>query len=424
MITNICLLLEALTVVFCLHYLYGEKVKLDIETTSFLAINMIIMATINFYKLPKIYTLIVYPIIFLYCGVRFGFKIKPLIVNYILYLAILGGIQVAVSWIYCNLLKIHYFKYMDLLIINGIILLTVIILLPRCNINKLSLFLQDKERILIITLFFSVAISLYCLIDYKENAVIDIGYAVLLFTCMAFIGFLAFQLSKYKIKTKEAETELKMNKLYAASFQNLIESIRLKQHEFDNHLGAIFNQHYMYDTYEQLVKVQEDYCNAMRKENKYNKLLQNGNSVVIGFLYGKFVEIDKLGIELSFNVNIDELEIGIPVYKLVELIGNLIDNAVDALTAQENKGKLYVEVVEVDGKVIIEVRNESEYIKLEELKAFFAKDYSKKGKGRGLGLFNVNNICNEYMLYIACDNKEIEGRNWLFFRVTSEKETV
>lgn len=424
MITNICLLLEALSIVFCIHCLYGEKFRLDIVTTSYLAIYMIIMTTINYYELPKVYTMIIYPIIFVYCGMRFGFHLKTLIINNILYLAILSGTQIVISWGYCALGNTHYFKNIDLLIINCIVFTIVILALPRCKINTLSLYLHDKERILVIALVIGIVTSIYCLIDYKENEVIDIGYAVLLFACMAFIGFLAFQLSKYKIKTKEAETELKMNKLYAASFQNLIESIRLKQHEFDNHLGAIFNQHYMYDTYEQLVKVQEDYCNAMKKENKYNKLLHNGNSVVIGFLYGKFVEIDKLGIELSYKVNIDELEIGIPVYKLVELIGNLIDNAVDALTAQENKGKLHVEVIEVDGKVIIEVRNESEYINLEELKAFFSKDYSKKGKGRGLGLFNVNNICNEYMLYITCDNKEIEGRNWLFFRITNEKETV
>ena len=75
MIQRICLVLEALSIVICLHYLYGEKFKLDIKTTSFLAINMIMMTAINYYHMPKALTMFIYPVIVIYCGVRFGFEI-------------------------------------------------------------------------------------------------------------------------------------------------------------------------------------------------------------------------------------------------------------------------------------------------------------------------------------------------------------
>ena len=75
-IQNVCLLLEALSMVFCLYYLYGEKFKLDIVTISYLSIHMIIMATINYYEISNTYTMIIYPIIIVYCGVRFGFQAK------------------------------------------------------------------------------------------------------------------------------------------------------------------------------------------------------------------------------------------------------------------------------------------------------------------------------------------------------------
>ncbi len=78
-VTNVCLLLEALSIVICLHHLYGEKFRLDIATVSFLSIDMIIMTAINYFGLPKTYTMVIYPVIILYCGVRFGFRIKSLV---------------------------------------------------------------------------------------------------------------------------------------------------------------------------------------------------------------------------------------------------------------------------------------------------------------------------------------------------------
>ena len=92
-IINSCLLLEVLTIVICLHHLYGEKFKLDIVTVSFLSADMIIMTMINFFGMARIYTMIVYPVIILYCGIRFGFKLKKIVVNIVLCITLVGVIQ-------------------------------------------------------------------------------------------------------------------------------------------------------------------------------------------------------------------------------------------------------------------------------------------------------------------------------------------
>lgn len=89
MITNVCLLLEALSIVVCLHHLYGEKFRLDIATVSLLSIDMIMMQAIDYYGLPSTFSMLFYPIIVIYCGVKFGFKIQELIVNNILNVAII-----------------------------------------------------------------------------------------------------------------------------------------------------------------------------------------------------------------------------------------------------------------------------------------------------------------------------------------------
>lgn len=422
MITNICLLLEALSVVLCVHYLYGEKFKLDIVTLSYLSIYMIVMAGINYFNLPQVYTMIMYPIMFLYCGIRFGFKLRALIINTILYLVIIGGIQLISLWLYYFIFHRQSFVDLELLVVNGISFVIIVFLLPVCKLDKVSIYLQDKERIFVISILICIGIAVFVLISYKKKDGLWGMQYVILFAIVIFICCLAAQLSKYKIKSKEMETELKMDKLYAASFQNLIESIRLRQHEFDNHINAIYNQHYMYKTYDELVNAQKDYCMAVTAENRFNKLLTSGNSFIIGFLYGKFVEIDKLGIKVSYKVSVNKLDVGVPVYKLVEVIGNLINNAVEALELEEERKGLFVSIIEVNDEFEIEVRNESRLINFNEISEFFSKGYSRKGEKRGLGLYNVKNICNEYKLNLSCQNKTIDEENWFCFNIDNKKK--
>ena len=423
MVTNICLLLEAVSVVYCLHCLYGEKFKLDIITTSFLAINMIIMTAINYYELPNAFTMVIYPIIVLYCGIRFGFKMKALIINNILYMAIIGGTQLIVSllfgYIFYGLSTLVDIK---LLAASCVTFAIIVFILPKIHVSNLSEYLQDKERIYLVSLIISIFIMMFCMISYKKIDLIELYQSILLFSSIAFICILTSQLAKYKLKSTAIETELKMHKLYSDTFDNLIDEIRLKQHEFNDHISTIYSQHYTFKTYDALVKEQKAYCQAVLKENRHNKLLKTGsNPIIIGFLYGKFVEIDKLGIALSYKVSINDLDIGVPVYKIVEILGNLIKNAVEALESAEGEKKLYVMMIEEKGEFMLEVRNTSVYINYDELGAFFKKGYSKKGKNRGMGLYHVKNICNECSLNIYCDNKKLDDENWLSFVVDNKK---
>ena len=424
MITNVCLLLEAISIVFCTYCLYGEKFKLDITTTCFFSIYMIIMTVINYYKLPQVYTMAIYPVMFLYCGIRFGFYFKAIVINNMLYLIITGGIQIATMMVYYIIFNIQSFGNVDLLIVDCIACIVILLIIPKCKIDRVSIYLQDKERILIIALILCIIVASFCLIQYKKIDKLGLYQYVLLFFSVVFICILVSQLGKYKIRSQKVETELKMHQLYANSFHSLIEDIRLRQHEFDNHINTIYSQHYLYNSYEALINAQKDYCQVVVKENQFNKLLTTGNPVVIGFLYGKFMEGEKQGIEISYNINIDNLDVGVPIYKLVEILGNLIDNAVDALLVSGQKKQLYIAVIESTDEFYIEVRNISKFIEQSDIEAFFKKGFSKKGTSRGLGLYNVKNICNEYSLSLFCENKDYDSENWLSFKINNKKDIV
>ncbi len=429
MIERSLLLFEALSIVICLHCLYGEKFRLNIVNTSYLALHMIIMTAINYYELGKVYTFLIYPLIAVYCGVRFGFKWKEIITNYILHMAIMGGSQLIIAIAYSCIfhmlsLNMLYFADSEVVVINAGVLLIVAGILPKCKLHKLSVYLQDKERILVIFLFFCLALVLFSFTNYKVIDGFNFYQSMVLFFSVLLFCLVAGQLGKYKIKSKEIETELKMHILFSDSFRNLIDDIRVRQHEFDNHINAIYSLHYTCDSYEKLVTAQNEYSQAVLKENRYNKLLKADNPLLIGFLYGNFVRMEKLGVEVTYHIEIGSFNVDIPVYKLVEILGNLLKNAVEAMKeATENKA-LYVAVIEVDGEFTIEVRNRSKYIDYGEIESFFKKGFSKKEKDRGLGLYNVKNICNDYSLNILCENKLLDETNWLSFIITNRKEAI
>ena len=183
--------------------------------------------------------------------------------------------------------------------------------------------------------------------------------------------------------------------------------------------------HYTCDTYEKLVKAQNEYSEIVIKENRHNKLLKVGNPLLIGFLYGKFLEIEKEGIIITYQISVNELKVKVPIHKLVEVLGNLMKNAVEAIEKTENNSKeLYVKVMENDETFELEVRNKGEFIDYNQMEQFFKKGYSKKGENRGLGLYNVKIICNEYDLNILYENKIIDEANWVSFIINNKKEVI
>lgn len=422
-IKNVCLLLEALSMVICLHHLYGEKFKLDIITISYLSIQMIIMTAVNYFELPKTYTMTIYPVLIVYCGVKFGFQVKKIATNIALCIILIGLLQISLGLVLSYFLKTTRVGDLSVFITNCIIAIIVSFLLPLCNFKNISLLIRDKGKFLMVTVGICIIIVLRILFDYKKIGVLDAEPLIWLLVSIIFMFILSGQLNKYKVKAKEVETELRMQKLYADSFKEMIENMRLRQHEFNSHINLLHNMHMKYHTYEELVEAQEEYSNAVRKENPFYNLLKCGNSVIIGFLYGRFVEFDKAGIEISYQVSIQEMEIGIPIHKIVEILGDLMNNAVEALLADEERKKMHVSVIENDC-LYIEVRNESAYIPYKEIGNFFVKNYTQKGENRGLGLYNVKQICDEYGLDISCDNVDIDESNWITFVIRKEKETT
>lgn len=221
----------------------------------------------------------------------------------------------------------------------------------------------------------------------------------------------------------EMEKENVFNSHMKESYDKLVKDVCVRQHEFKNHLLATFSTHYTYKTYEQLVHAQEEYCNKIRRENKYNNLLLVENKIMAGYLYEKFQEIEADGICLEYSIRANWENISLPVYNLIEIIGILIDNAVEALKAIEDR-MVVIDICENTEFCYFIIRNRCEYVPYSQIIKWFELDYSSKGEGRGIGLFYLKSLCEKWNCDILCENNEIEKNNWIQFTVSIPKSSL
>ena len=414
-------LFEILSVIFCLHYLYGERLHLDAVTVCFVLSDVIWMSGIYYLKLGQNWSLMMYLAVVLYCRARFRSSMRSILIDNILTIAVIGILQTTIMVLFRVLLKIEELEGAERFLTNLIMFAIVVGILKKCKLKELSDILKRREKLVVASLSVMSAGTMLCLLAYKHNEGFDGLYYAVLGVSGILIIIAAVDIGKHRMKVREAEAELRMHRLYEASFRELIDDICARQHEFDNHINTIYSQHHLYKTYELLVEAQKKYCREVTMENRYNKLLSKGNPIILAFLYGKFSEIERRGIEISYKVNISELESSVPVYKIVELLGNLLNNAADAVEGN-GTGSVRIKMLESREQIEIEVYNESEEISLERRQKFFEKRYSEKGQNRGYGLYNVKRICNEYGIEIVCDNKEIDGKNYLMFSIVIMKK--
>ena len=415
---------EAIAVLLLLHTLYGKKICWNIYSIAFVVIDYILMLATKLFGVSQNLSVMIYPLLAIYCFVQFKSKIQEIIVNIVLAVIMLLGIPLIPLLVFGILgeLLIGY-ENVAIVISNLIILIIAIVLYKKVDLHTISLTFQRNSKLIGLILLLESTLVFLLIFQYKNAyGKVPIKYTVIS-GIMVLIIILCIHGLLYRIKYQEKQAELEAYKTYSAAFSDLITQIRARQHEFDNHISALCNLHYICKDYDELVQEQSKYAKDVISNNRFHKLLVSGNPVIAGFLYGKLSSIQEQGIEVTYTFHISEFTSKIPVYLVVELVGNLLKNAVEAVKTQQVEKQIHLSCTENENEFCLGVRNRSEKIPLDEIGRFFEKGYSSKGSGRGLGLYNVKEICEKYGVDIVCDNTEIDDKNWFLIELHIKKQT-
>ena len=175
---------------------------------------------------------------------------------------------------------------------------------------------------------------------------------------------------------------------------NYVDALRTTSHEFMNKLHVILGLLNMksYDKLEEYVLQTAHTYQADIGEIQH----RIKSPVVAGFLIGKIQRAKERGFTL--NLAEESLVPDCPNEKqvtvLVTVLGNLIENALDAMSGQE-EGEVSLLLHYQDGWLSGEVSDDGPGIPAANIDAIFNKGFSTKGENRGVGLFLANQQLHE-----------------------------
>lgn len=412
MLLHIALIAETLTTIICIFCIYGEKFKLDKKTiTAFLSI-LFILEVININHLDGKYSFWVYVVLFIYCTVEFRSAISDTLISIILWMIIVTAMQFLCILLTNSLLADA--EYLRNAVSNMLLLVIFILLSPTNRLYKIKKSICKNNKFKFIMLGFICFILMIILLQGKVNYEIHMQYFIL---AIPSILMLLFAVVKWDDAQSEAERmrerlfEIEGDK---KNYETLLTKVRLSQYALKNHMEAIASFHYTYKTSGELVQIEEEYCNQLLKENKYNDLLSIGDDTLTGYLCGKFQTAEDDGIEIDYRIAAEISQCRVPIYHVIEMLGILFDNAMEAVKEMAGK-EIFFATCEEDDQYEFLIRNPFPYVPYEEIEEWFRFEKSEKGSGRGLGLYHLKCLCREWDCDIQCRNVEINRKNWIAF---------
>ena len=406
MLTCLNALLEMAATLICVNHLFCKKYYFRIHDAVFLLSEVIIIEIANYLGLSKGAALFGYIGIYIYELTKFKCSVRKANVNMILFIIFGVFVQIICSipvfilsdWVLVDILVI---------VVNFFMIIVFLIFSKKGYFFKLSEGIMGYDRLTNAATLICFAGAAYLLVVYKMEEFLRITDYIIFGVWTGLIGILIMSWQREKFDKIAKEKELELRNTYDTVYEQLLQTIQKKQHDFHNHITAIFSHHMLAKDYDTLVSMQKKYCGELLRDNRYARLLSSRSPMIIAFLYSKFIEAEEKGCHIDYNIKVDKMKCRIPQYRIVEILGVLLDNAVEAVMQYVSKN-IYVEISETYEKIHIVIKNDSRVFSRDELIAFVQPGYSTKNKGRGIGLPKVVEILKEYdcefMIYCEKEN--------------------
>jgi two-component system, CitB family, sensor kinase len=198
------------------------------------------------------------------------------------------------------------------------------------------------------------------------------------------------------VATFRDRTELESLLRELDNARSVSEALRAQAHDFSNRLHTIAGLIEL-GRHEEAIQLTTE-SSSVSQELTESLLERVGDPVLGALLLGKSAVAAERGIQfrLSPDSKLDG-DAGHP-RDLITVVGNLIDNALDAAATSPNGGPRWVEVSirKEDGDVLIQVHDSGPGIGLGETERIFSEGYTTKlaspGSRRGLGLALVKQV--------------------------------
>ncbi len=225
-------------------------------------------------------------------------------------------------------------------------------------------------------------------LSMKEFNFTTVTIAILLMLINFIVFFIYDYLLKMFSEKHRAELIAQINEEYEHQLEIMYQSqsrIRILKHDMKNHIYKMQRL-----LAENELKALEDYFNETQKYiTVHNLYVSSGNADVDSLLNYKLYLAEQNGVNFEIDVKLPE-QININSFDINVVIGNLLDNAIEALE-KANEKRLKVVIRYNKGVINIKIKNTFDGIVLNNL-------LTRKGnkEGHGLGILSIQNALSKY----------------------------
>lgn len=336
--------------------LLNKKIKKIIQLASILSFSFVIGTESHYIEgWPSILLSGFLIILMLYTLYRQ--RLKELINLYLISTILILAIQF-ISLVPLNALfgKIIYNFKIGIIAqaINVIFILVIVGLIP---IHYIYNFVMSKNKIFNYLIVNSFLLMLFLLIYWNININGILENLISIITLSLSIIFINFIILKNSLKNEYVINKLKVNEQYLPIIDELITEIKTRQHDFKNHIQALSMMIYTSEDKSEMIAGFEKYIGEIAYKDDLNEFLKYSNKVISGFLFSKNSQAKTMGILFSITIKESLFKSKLYDYEWIEILGILIDNAME--TKIWGYGLYNLEKIVSKNQGTIEVFNET-----------------------------------------------------------------
>lgn len=276
-------------------------------------------------------------------------------------------------------------------VVSNILLFILMLILERLFGNNKTLEIKPIHLFMI----FCIPIGSIVIISTAFLANFSSVFTITIVSVLLFINIMNFYLYDVIIKFYHDKYEKNLLKQQNSAYQNQLkiikesqENIKMLRHDMKNHILSMQEmiKNNMRDELSNYLHTIYNYVD-IKKEYVYS-----GNTEIDSLLNYKIDEAKKLNSKIEIDVNMPS-KVRIESFDLVIILGNLLDNALDAL---KNASEKYLHIkIELE-KSILYITVENTYDGVVNIDNDVLLTRKKDTNNHGIGLRNVENTIKKY----------------------------
>ncbi|MTI85495.1 MAG: GHKL domain-containing protein [Firmicutes bacterium] len=256
--------------------------------------------------------------------------------------------------------------------------------------------MQKNGRVLIISTMLLEALFIVLINQeiYHSQAVDDLK-AVLPFVnliILIFSGLTVFSIKGLEENAKK-EMELNLLKAHILQVEDLMNTLQTRQHDHSRHIQTIQSMLYL----DEKDKATEYIEGIAERYRHTEKIVHVGHPALTALLNSKQIVAEAKNIQFAFAVKCDIVNIDVSPWDLCSILGNLLDNALEATLQDQIDRRVAVEIKYEDTNYVLYVYNTGPKITARAMRQLYTPGYTTKNSAAcGYGLYLVKKIVDKY----------------------------